>query len=223
MESEHLDDDSCEDLGCLEESDVDESDCVVDTCVEGSDLSGNTTDADEECSDTDDEVPLKQSPIKDSKPAASATGDAASSTSATGDSASASATGETLHANGFFYLKGLKRDLKMFIHDRWIVDPPFGLGRYPTMSRTIKPSTVGEDRSHPERSRLCCKAWMIWRARHIPGWIESDDVRARLFREESDVLLKELKILQPQIDGVLGNTHASDFMREWVPDIVSQI
>ncbi len=111
----------------------------------------------------------------------------------------------------------------MYIRDRWVADPPIGLGRYPTMSRTIKPSTVGEERSHPERSRLCCKAWMIWRARSQAGWIERDDSRVRLFREEADVLLKELKRLQPQSDGVLGNVEASKRMRFYVPHIVAQL
>ena len=91
------------------------------------------------------------------------------------------------------------------------------------MSRTITPSTVGEERSHPERSRLCCKAWMIWRARSQAGWIERDDFRVRLFREEADVLLKELKRLQPQSDCMLGNVDASYWMRFYVPDVVAQI
>ena len=54
-------------------------------------------------------------------------------------------------------------------------------------------------------------------------WIESNGARHRLFTEEADVLLAELKRLQPQSDGVLSNVLASGMMRDVVPDLVATI
>ena len=64
---------------------------------------------------------------------------------------------------------------------------------------------------------------MLCRARAHPGWIESNMARQRLFTEEADVLLADLKSLQPQDDGVLGNVVASHMMRVFVPSIVANI
>ena len=60
---------------------------------------------------------------------------------------------------------------------------------------------------------------MLCRARAHPGWIESDMARQRLFTEEADVLLADLKRLQPQADGLLGDDRASHLMRVFVPDL----
>ena len=54
-------------------------------------------------------------------------------------------------------------------------------------------------------------------------WIESQDCRRRLFREEADQLLAALKHLQPQDDGMLGDDVASGMMRCFVPDIVANL
>ena len=64
---------------------------------------------------------------------------------------------------------------------------------------------------------------MLRRARINPGWIESDVSRQRLFTEEADLVLAEVKRLQPQEDGLLGNALASKLMRECVPDRVAKI
>ena len=91
------------------------------------------------------------------------------------------------------------------------------------MSKTITPSIVGETRADPIRSLLILKAWMICRARIHPGWIESNSARQRLFREEADLVLAEVKRFQPQADGLLGDAVASKMMRAFVPDIVAKI
>ena len=120
----------------------------------------------------------------------------------------------------------------MHVHDRWLVDPPVGIGRSKGKkggrhgrSKTCTPSTVVEERATPVRTLLFLKAWMLWRARIHPRWIESDGEgsRQRLFREEADLLLAAVKRLQPQKDGLLGNDFASRWMRVWVPDIVAKI
>ena len=116
--------------------------------------------------------------------------------------------GPTIFDNGYFYIKGNELDVKMFIHDRWLVAPPVGIGRSPQMSKTITPSTVGETRADPVRSLLVLKAWMLGRARIHPGWIESNGARQRLFAEEADLVLAQVKRLQPQADGLLGDAWA---------------
>jgi len=37
--------------------------------------------------------------------------------------------GPTIFDNAFFYIKSNELDLKMFIHDRWAIDPPLGIGK----------------------------------------------------------------------------------------------
>ena len=64
---------------------------------------------------------------------------------------------------------------------------------------------------------------MLWRARKTPGWIESTGTRQRLFTEEVDLVFAQVKRLQPQADGLLGNRLASKRMREFVRDIVANI
>ena len=61
---------------------------------------------------------------------------------------------------------------------------------------------------------------MLWRARGVTGWVDSKDSRQRLFREEEDKLLADVRRLQPQSDELLGNDLASSYLQKWVPDIV---
>ena len=60
---------------------------------------------------------------------------------------------------------------------------------------------------------------MLWRARVVAGWIEKDRSRVRLFLEEADRLREDVRRMQPQCDGLLGNAVASALFREWVPDL----
>jgi hypothetical protein len=156
--------DSCEDLGLthLEASDLDEGDPAVDTGAESSDLSGKTTGSDPDSSGS--EAPLKKVP---------ATGDTVPATGGKPDKpVKCGKSGPIIWSNGFFFIKGNELDLKMHIHDRWKVDPPVGIGRSHQMTKTVTPSTVGEKRADPVRSFLVLKAWMLWRARIHPRWIE---------------------------------------------------
>ena len=210
--------DSCEDLGLthLEKSDLDEGDPAVDTGAVSSDLSGCTTGSASDSS-TDSEAPLKKVP---------ATGGTVPATGGKPDKpvkVKGGKSGPIIYDNGYFYIKSHELDLKMYIHDQWLVDPPEGIGRTPQMTKTITPKTIGENRDDPVRSLLILKAWMLERARNIPGWIGSDVNRQNLFTEEADLLLAGIKRLQPQKDRLLGNPVASKLMRESVPDIVDKI
>ena len=203
--------DSCEDLGVKQhaESDIDEGDPVVDTDAESSAESGNTTGSASDSSTGSEEAPKKAPPNK-----VPATGGTMPATGGSPDKpAKHGKSGPTIYDNGYFYIMGHERDLKMYIHDRWLVEPPVGLGRFPQMSKTISPWTVGETREKPRCSLLILKAWVICRARAHPGWIESNEARQRLFAEEADVLFHAVKRLQPQAEGLLANARASHFMR----------
>ena len=91
------------------------------------------------------------------------------------------------------------------------------------MTKTIEPHTVGDTRDNPRRTILCLKAWMLWRANMVPGWIQTSLARERLFAEEAEELLTELRRWQPQPDGVLGHPQATRRIKEWVPDLVARL
>ena len=178
--------DSCEDLGVKQhaESDIDEGDPVVDTDAESSAESGNTTGSASDSSTGSEEAPKKAPPNK-----VPATGGTMPATGGSPDKpAKHGKSGPTIYDNGYFYIMGHERDLKMYIHDRWLVEPP-------------------------RCSLLILKAWVICRARAHPGWIESNEARQRRFTEEADVLFHAVKRLQPQAEGLLANARASHFMR----------
>ncbi len=64
---------------------------------------------------------------------------------------------------------------------------------------------------------------MLWRARGVTGWLELHASRQRLFREEEDLLSLDVRGLQPQADGLLGNDVASWYLQEWVLDVVMNL
>ena len=130
---------------------------------------------------------------------------------------------DVLFDNGYFKIKGHKNDLKAYVNDAWLHQPPGGLGVKPTKSKTMLPSKCGETRDVPTRSFLVLKAWIIWRARQTDGFLESSASRQRRFDEEAEDLLAHIKRIQPQADGLLGNAHATTLLREWAPDVASRL
>ena len=64
---------------------------------------------------------------------------------------------------------------------------------------------------------------MLWRARGVTSWLESKASRERLFLEEADKLCADLRRLQPQTDGLLGNAAANSYLQQWVPDLVLKL
>ena len=101
--------------------------------------------------------------------------------------------------------------------------PPNGLGRLPTKTKTITPSTLGESRDKPTRTMLCLRAWMLFRVNGATGWVSSFAHRERLFIEEADRLYVDVCHLQPQADGLLGHKYASKLFKEWVPDLADKL
>ena len=219
-------DDSCEDLGDVPvPSDLEDETLVVGTSKEmSSDDSGvsfsdaaTSTDSDEGSESSGLKVDLKKG-----KPATGghepATG---SHQPATGGHKGHG--GPIIFDNKYFKMHSNKLDLKMHIHDRWLISPPEGLGTKPTMTKTITPSTLGEPRDSPQRTMICLRAWMLWRVRAVPGWLEANACRQRLFMEATEELYAEAARIRPQADGLLGHPLASKLFREFVPDLVVRL
>ena len=194
----------------MDASDVEDDAPAVDT---DSDISlaesgGSTQTEGEESSESDEEVPLKPVPAK-------------SGPSATGDSPAMD--GVRIFDNGYFMMKHHRGLLRMYIHQRWLMTPPVGLGRLPTMSKAITPSVVGDTIEKLSRTPLLLKAWMLWRVRQHPDWLKCSESRNRLFTEEADQLFLEVRRIQPQSDGLMGNAAGSAMFRTWAPDVAARM
>ena len=110
----------------------------------------------------------------------------------------------------------------MRIHGDWTRPPPEGLGREPTMSKTLTPAFFGEVRADPRRSMCLLHAWMVWRAR-FAGWEAAAGWRQRLVTEEAERLEGMIRRLQPQRDRLLGNAAATAQLVAWTPDVAARI
>ena len=209
VDADEVAEDSCEDL-CDEHpaSDLDEDELVADTDGPSVDESCNSVTSSDSSGLEEADVPADDA----AKGERSATGGRRPATG-----------GPHLYDNGYFYIKGNALDVKILIHNIWVHDPPGGLGRVPAMSKTITPSRMGESREEAMRSMLLLRAWMLWRAKGVAGWIEKDCSRQRLFAEEEEKLYTDIQRMQPQADGLLGNALASATLRDWVPDLVARM
>ena len=231
---------SVEDLGMgADSSDLQSSCAVVDTAKE------DTPAGDSSSQSGSDREDLKK-PRKGGEPAtgegtatgggtATGEGTATGGGTATGEGAATgdrTATGDgpapgshrrqrpPIYDNDYFYIADNtgNSDVKMYIHKEWIHPPPLGMGREPTMSKTLTPARYGETRENPERSYFLLRAWMVWRAR-LHGFAAFDAARDRFFKDEALRLERDVRSFQPQTDGLLGNLEATSLFMEWVPDV----
>ena len=108
----------------------------------------------------------------------------------------------------------------MFIHEEFTAAA--ALGRQ-FRTKTITPHTIGETRDSPTKTMLCLKAWMLWRAKSVAGWVDSVPARQRLFAEEERQLYLAVQRVQPQEDGLLGHELASRMLEGWAPDVVTRL
>ena len=106
--------------------------------------------------------------------------------------------------NGYFHARQQfhhnTQQIRMYINEIWLGDPPAGIGRKPTMSKTLSMVQNGDTEDDPLRSTILARAWMVWRVRQHPEWLTSDCHRQRLFTEEADLLVADVKRMQPQKD-----------------------
>ena len=110
--------------------------------------------------------------------------------------------------------------MKMFIHREFTAEAALG----PVFrSKTLTPRTIGETRESPTKSMLCLKAWMLWRAHSVAGWVDRVPARQRLFAETEHELYLAVQRLQPQADGLLGNELASRMLVGWAPGVVTRL
>ena len=76
----------------------------------------------------------------------------------------------------------------------------------------------GEDLLNSTRTQILLRAWMVWRAR-AHGFAASNPGRKRMFDDESDKIIRDIRKLQPQTDGLLGDATAAVLLSDWVPDV----
>ena len=86
------------------------------------------------------------------------------------------------------------------------------------MSKSLHPSAFGEDLANSTRTRILLRAWMLWRAR-AHGFADAAIGRKRLFDDETDKLIRDIRKLQPQADGLLGEAGAAVSLQGWAPDV----
>ena len=217
--------DSCEEFGDLfAQSDIGDDAPAVDTEHTSLDDSGNTTGS-AQSTESESEPATDASHRRRGKcvkaPAVPATG---GQPTVTNQQMPATGGGARMFDNGFFHAvarhqRGQAPHIQMYINLSWLVPPPKGIGKTPTMTRSIAMSSVGDADKAPMRTMILLKAWMIWRVRRHPDWLASNCSRQRLFTEEADQLCLELRRMQPQNDGLLGNPNGTKLLREWVPDL----
>ena len=59
--------------------------------------------------------------------------------------------------------------------------------------------------------------------RNAAGWVGVTAARKRAFEDLEIQIYFEVRGLQPQPDGVLGNEIATNYLSTWVPDIVAKL
>ena len=203
--------DSCEEVGKEEvASDIEDEAIDVDTDSDKKsfDESGNSL---SEASISSDDGPAKGGP-------GPATGPASSGPA--GGIAHYGRSGPRIWSNGYFYIKGNTHFLIMHIHEEFTAATALGSQ---FRSKTISPHTIGETRDLPTKTVLCLKAWMLWRAHSVAGWVDRVPARQRLFAETEHELYLAVQRLQPQADGLLGNELASRMLVGWAPGVVARL
>ena len=92
------------------------------------------------------------------------------------------------------------------------------MGKKLDMSKSLRPSAFGEDLLNSTRTQILLRAWMMWRAR-AHGFADRTSGRKRVFEDESDKLIRDIRKLQPQKDGLLGDASAAILLQGWVPAV----
>ena len=210
--------DSCEEEG-EEEVASDMEDDVLDVDTDSDkksfDESGNSL---SEASISSDDGPAKGGPGPAKGGPGPATGPASSGPA--GGIAHYGRSGPRIWSNGYFYIKGNTHFLIMHIHEEFTAATALGSQ---FRSKTISPHTIGETRDLPTKTVLCLKAWMLWRAHSVAGWVDRVPARQRLFAETEQELYLAVQRLQPQADGLLGNEFASRMLVGWAPGVVTRL
>ena len=130
-------------------------------------------------------------------------------------------SGPRIYDNGYFYLKGNAKFLIMHIHEEFTA--PTALGHQFRSKSISRRDTMGETGELPTKAVLCLKAWMLWRAKSVAGWVDSVLARQRLLAEEERQLYLAVQRVQPQEDDLLGHELASRMLEGWAPDVVTRL
>ena len=123
----------------------------------------------------------------------------------------------------YFYIPQFGRwtGIRIHIHGGWQRAHPAGLGT-DMRSKFLTPSHYGENLEHPQRTFILLRAWAHWRASQ-KNWVQLKDGRKRHFDEQYQSLIKDIKEMQPQKGGLLGNTKADELLTTWLPNVKCQM
>ena len=92
------------------------------------------------------------------------------------------------------------------------------MGRTLPMSKSLRPFQFGEDVLNSPRTQILLRAWMVWRAR-AHRFADGKIGRKRVIDDEVDKIIRDIRKLQPQKDGLLGDVSAGTLLRGWAPDV----
>ena len=81
-------------------------------------------------------------------------------------------------------------------------------------SRHLTPSHYGETMESCAVTMLLLRAWMLWRMSR-DGWAFAKECRKRQFDEERQVLERDIRKIQDQHGGSLGNSNADVLLKKW--------
>ena len=205
--------DAEDDVGVgVEEDDVISSECAVDTDVDSAAASSDGNGSED--SDGEDDKLIK--------PPLPVTVEAQSqSSSSSSEVAKAKATRcfsgresrRSLWENDYFYIPESSPGNGLRIRMRRPVSKAMGGMGTDLQSRHLTPSHYGETMESCAATMLLLRAWMLWRMRR-DGWAFAKECRQRQFDEARQTLQRDIRKIQDQHGGSLGNHNADVMLRK---------
>ena len=123
-----------------------------------------------------------------------------------------------VESNGYFTFveNPAYHDIRVQMLTRWRRAEFLGTSNF---SKTVSPSSFGEDCSNPVRARIVLKAWMLARVRHN-GFCDAKASRRRLFAEETRKLRRSIIDISSAGAPTTGSVAADDLVRGWMPQLL---
>ena len=110
--------------------------------------------------------------------------------------------------------------VRAIMRDGWRSPAPAGMGAS-NVTRQVTPRHYQETSDDPIRSVLLLRAWSLWRARQN-GWANAQRGRSRHFRDQEELLERDVKALGSKCS-LLGNNKANKLFTGWCPEIVARL
>ena len=206
-------DDVGEESDVVEEGDA-SSECVVDTDVDSAAASSDDNGGSED-SDDGEGGKLIKSPLPVTVEAQSELGDSS-------EVAKAKATRLCLGresrgcywSNDYFTILEPSAGFGLRVRMRKPVSKSMGGMGTELQSKHLTPSHYGETMESCTVTMLLLRAWMLWRMSR-DGWAFAKECRKRQFDEERQVLERDIRKIQDQHGGSLGNNKADALLKQW--------